>query len=314
MAGQLVTDITGMFVTNYPAVVEDAVSRKAPLLSLLQTAPIDSGGFAGPEWPVNYSGNASAGSYVPGDPEVAAGKQAYKEAKLTWKGSRVIVKLSSDIEDQATVNSHAVADLVARESVNAAEDLTRSEETQSYGDGTGNSSKDMDGIMSFGKATGSYAGLDMGTYTWWAGTTDASGGALALADMRAVLDTLAGKPNPVPCDLGICGATVFGFLRTLLDTKFTYDPLAWETLKGSSQYAGFQMLPFEGMTIVRIPGYTAQRIDFLVSSDIKLRTIRELTVKGPVDDADMWKWTITRRRNMVCRAPWRQGSMTGITS
>lgn len=81
-----------------------------------------------------------------------------------------------------------VIDLVRAEMDSKTDDMRDALSTQLYGDGTGNSSKDIEGLGKIVLSSGTYAGLAPGTYTTWVSDEDSDTEPITLADLRQSID------------------------------------------------------------------------------------------------------------------------------
>lgn len=315
MAGVLTTTISNHLRTQFPQVAVDAVERKSALLGLIRQRMVVGG--PGPEWRVNSAGNTSAGSYGEGDAEPVAGLQTWQKASLGWKRSWVILRISRAALEEAQ-NFYIIGDLYQDELDRGTRDLINNLEDQIMSDGTGNGSKDVTGLQAAIGDTGTYAGLNRATETYWQSYVTTGVGALALADMKTTSLNLRDPVRRSRWNAILCNATVFNIYGDLAEgggTSLVRHQISQaDELRGLRYEAGYVTLGFEGRPVVEIPGYTSQRMDFVQLDDFEIQWIRRFMVDPPKIDGDDWTFKVTVGLQLQCRHPGRQGSLQGITS
>lgn len=140
--------------------------------------------------------------------------------KLTFVPKNVdqpIVFADTDIASSSW--PEAVIELVAFKTEEATQELADAIGTMIYSDGTGNSSKDLDGFQAGIKTSGTYGGLSLSTYTTLQATVDSSTNLagltlVALDNMYAAISS----GNNVPTHIFTTKA-IFAKLKTLLTTS-----------------------------------------------------------------------------------------------
>lgn len=222
------------------------------------------------EQPVNMSAYNQLGSYSGFD--TFSTTQQNTRQKASFTPSQVYASCSiSGIQMAVNKGEEAVLDLVAVELDQRAKDLADEMGTQVYGDGTGNSSKDILGLQAAvddSTSVATYGGLSRSTYTNWRGTRTAQSGSLSLADLAADFDA-AQHGNEVP-SLIVTTPAVFSIYEALLtptvshqfsmnDFRMTSDGMAkvGGTLAANQ---GFRALTFRGVPVVADEKCTAGNI------------------------------------------------------
>jgi len=312
--GLLAADISAHLNSVYPQVLIDAIGRKSALLGLFPRT-FQVGGSA-IEWRVNYAGNTSAGSYGDGDSPTVAGKQAYLKASLAWRYNRVQIRVSRQAMEQAAGNVSLIGDIYQNEIDLGTADLIDTMETQVMSDGTGNGSKDITGIQIAVSASGTYAGILRSTYTWWQSAITNISPPLTEAMIKALGRTLRNTPRKANSTLFLCGPAVWGLIGDLLESDRFYS-FAQSTpsyLTGLMYEGGYRALGFEGRPIVEIPGYTANRLDYLDLNQAGIKFIRNFTVDDAVLDGDDWVFQVTVGCNLFFKESHRQGALTNVSS
>lgn len=165
--------------------------------------------------------------------------------------------------------------------------------TQLYSDGTGNSSKDIDGLGAAIAADNTYGGIDRATYSWWkpviVTNNAASPGEAATLDlnnmMRVFLAVSDGDDQP---DLLLCGQATWHEYYKQVEGKVTINT---NLGKQMANY-GFQTLEFMNKPIVADPSCPEGRIYFLNSRYMKWRVHKQAnfaSTKFHVDDTRLAK-------------------------
>ena len=113
--------------------------------------------------------------------------------------------------------------------------------------------------------TGTYAGINSSTYTWWASDVESTATTLTLAYMRTAFNTpsLGGKDTP---NLIVTTQTLFEKYESLLTSTIQMQA------EGTKKMAdgGFQVLEYKGQPIVWDENCTAGYMYFLNTNHMKL--------------------------------------------
>ena len=311
MAGVITSQLTSLLNQFVPQVRVDAVERKSALYNMFPKQTVAGGD--GIKWKVNTAGNTSASSFGESEVEQVAGRQTNAAASLGWRGYRVVMRLTNFAIEDAGGNAYIIGDLVGDELKGAFKDLMNDLEAGIYSDGTGNGSLDITGLQAAISATGTYAGIDRAVTTLWQSHVTGSVGALAEADVQTTLLNLrsaarSGTPNVI-----LANATVFNILGNLLDAN-RRPVVAQSDGPGLHFAGGFTTLSYEGLTVVQVPSYTAQRMDIIDTSMFGIKIIRDFTTKPWKDDNDDITSTMSWRGNLYNLNPGQSGTLTGITS
>jgi hypothetical protein len=131
----------------------------------------------------------------------------------------------SNIQQAVNKGDAAVLDLLATEMDSVAADLADEIGTQLYADGTGNSSKDFDGLdaaVDDGNGTATYGGLARGTYTTWVSTYTSNSGAISISNLQSAFDS-AKIGNDAPT-LVVTTPAVWRTYEGLLQATINYLP------------------------------------------------------------------------------------------
>ena len=235
-------------------------------------------------FPTQLTAATTVGSYSGFDTFVTT--QETKTTKAAFDPSQVYASATvSGIQLAINRSGDAGAlDLITTELDMISEALKQEIGTQVYGDGTGNSSKDILGLQAaVDDSTNvvTYAGISRSTYTGWRGTLTAQSGSLSLANLAADFDA-AQVGNDVP-SIMVTTPAVFTIYEALLtptvshqfsmnDFRMTEDGMArvGGTLAANQ---GFRALTFRGIPVVADEKCTANNIYTLNENHLTFWTI-----------------------------------------
>jgi len=250
------TTLAQLIVTLYGDAFVEALTMNTFLLTRLSArGNVKTGRGKGIDWPVRYAGNTAVGSYGEGEAAGGANQQAAKMAGLTWRFNRAEISVSGQALAVGATGGILV-DPLRFELDNGLRDMRVAINTQVMSDGTGNSGKDITGLQAAIADTGTYAGIDRSADTWWKAYINANSGtprALAESQMRDVKGTIEDRGGMVSA-IYTSSAQWYAY-GDLLVAERRQTPT---TLTG-----GYQALDYEGVPVIKIPGYPSARMDFL---------------------------------------------------
>lgn len=169
-----------------------------------------------------------------------------------------------------------------------------------YGDGTGNSNKDLLGLVAAVDDTTSvttYGGLSRATYTNWRGTLTAQSGSLSLANLAADVDA-AQRGSDMP-DLIVCPPAVWTIYEALLTPTVAHNMSVTEfriTENGAAPISnlganqGFRALTFRGIPVVSDEKCTANNIFTLNTNHLTWWNIPAAPSMGRTENRG-FQWT-----------------------
>lgn len=263
--GTLAT-LAQLIVTLYGDLFVEALTMNTFLLIRLSArGNIKTGRGKGIDWPVRYAGNTAVGSYGEGEAAAGAGNQSARMAGLTWRYNRAEISVSGQALAVGATGGILV-DPLRFELDNGLRDMRVDINSQVMSDGTGNSGKDITGLQAAIADTGTYAGLDRAVYTWWKAYINAAGGvprALAESQMRDVKGTIENRGGMITAIY--CDSSQWYAYGDLLVGERRQTPT---TLTG-----GYQALDFEGVPVIKIPGYPSGRMDFVNEDHIEYQVL-----------------------------------------
>ncbi len=296
------TTLAELIVQLYKGPWVEALFTNTFLLTRIQQKQ---GAGDGVRWPVRYAGNTSAGSYAEGDSGAGAGNQGFKKAFLGWKLNKVEVEVSGLAQAVGDAGGMIVPALRTELDLGLA-DVRGNINTQLMSDGTGNAGKDITGLFAAIADTGTYAGLDRGTYTWWKSYVSANGGTprnLTEELMRTVKSTIEARGGRVTA-IYAGSAQWYRYGDLLRAERRQQNP--------TSLTGGYQALDFEGVPLIKVPGYSQTRMDFVDEELLEYMVLKDFEAKPMAKTKDSDVIWVTHYSQLVCRNPYRMGSLQDL--
>lgn len=208
-----------------------------------------------------------------------------------------------------------MAEIAMEDAEDAIKDLFA---TQLFGDGTGNSGKDLLGLKAAvddGTNVGTYAGINRATYSFWKAQRDGAASALTVDRMRQIFTKcVRGGMKNAP-DFIVCDLATWNKYANLIDGKTNIQqPLG----KVGQEFAnlGFVQLSFMGVPVVYDEYCPANTMYFLNSGTTQLWTMPGLDfkptelVKPANQDAKVGQ--ILYGGELICTEPRANGKIENI--
>lgn len=272
------------------------------------------------EVPLQYAKNETVQFFGKGDTISINDTQPLTVARWDWKylaGS--IVRYF--VDDQKNRGQAAVINLMNAKLDNLRMSLIDKLETSLFGDGTGDSSKAIDGlgnIIAETTTSGTVAGIDRASYTWWRNNATNQTGKSSSVYLRSAMSTMFNN-------CGKQGEGVTRFPDVIVTTQTIYEYYESETVEiariliGDKQLAdlGFGELAYKGRPITWSPAQTADNMYFINTNFLEF-------VADPIANFDMTDWKpiidqpndriaqIVSVGNLVCSNCQRQGVLYNI--
>lgn len=292
--------LTELIQSNYQQPFVDALKKETFVLTRVPWVP----GRADIKWKAHYAGNSSAGSYGETDTGVGAGEQSYKTAALDYKLNKVEIQVSGLSQAKSDAGGYAI-DVLRDELDRGVIDLKDAINTQLLGAGTANSGKVVTGLLAAIADTGTYAGIDRATYTWWKSYVADNSGTprnLTKALMRDVKKNVLARGGRVTAIW--CGPDLWEAYGNLLEASVRQNPLQ---LAG-----GFQALTFDGIPVIEVPDYPAGRMDFIDERLLEYHVLKDFTPVPMAKTTDSTVIWVVHYSQLVCRNPYRMGSLQDV--
>ena len=228
---------------NYQPTLVDNIFKDLVLLNHMNSkgrVQMEEGGTSIVE-PLMYAVNGTASSYSGYDAIDLTPQDGISAANYQWKQMAASIAISG-IEEAQNRGTEAIIKLLNAKIMQAEMSVKSDLNGMLYGDGTGNGSKDFNGLGNIvATVNNTVGGIDSTTNTWWNPYQDVSASTLSLADMGKVYNN-ASKGNDVP-DLIVTNEDLFSKYESLLTQNVRYQDVA-------KAIAGFQNLMFKQTPVV----------------------------------------------------------------
>lgn len=263
MAGNADFDtILATTLKNYvPKLVDNVFTARVLVFFLKQAGNIRQiGGGAKIVQPLIYAQNDTAGSYSGYDAIDTTPQEGISAAEYAWKQYAASIAING-LEEAQNSSEEQVIDLLEGKIMQAEESITETMNTMFHADGTGNGSKDWNGLRNLVTASGTVGGIDASAETWWRSYVEATAEALSIGDMATAYNTVA-VGNDMP-SLVLTTQTLYEKYEALLQPQLRFtDP-------GTAD-AGFQNLLFKGAKVCYDSGTPTGYVYFLNPKYLKL--------------------------------------------
>ena len=259
--------------------------------------------------PIIYGSNSTAASYSGSDTIAVTAQTGISAAEYDWKQYAATVSITG-IEEAKNNGEAQIIDLLEGKIFQAQETIIDNMNTMMWGDGSGNSSKDWEGIQSLvsGSTVGGINPSGSGN-SFWAPTQTNLGGALSLSGMGTIYNTVSvGNDQPT-----IIFARQQGYeaYEALLSSQIRYTDT--DLADG-----GFQNLMFKGAPVTFDSSCEANAMYFLNKKYIQLVGHSDVWFKPTPfvrpNDKDVVYSQILCYGNMTISNRARQGRLHGITN
>ena len=305
-----------------PKKMYDNISKSSPLMYALmrQKKVWDEGGDTiRPH--IKYKQATNRGSYSKYDTLDITPQDTRTSAEFKMKQLYASIVFSG-YEEAADKGENAVHKLVAQATEDAETTLKDLFAQQIFGNGTGNSGKDILGISAYiddGAATAVYGRIDRATNAWWKANVvkSANNKALTTALMRQVFNRCAAGGMENKPDMIVTDLATYEKYEEIIDGKTNIQqPLG--KLEKEFANLGFNFLSFKGVPVVYDEYATADTMYFINSNSLQLwgkpgRIFQPSEMVKPADK-DMKAGQIFFAGELVGTEPRRNGKLVLTTS
>lgn len=259
--------------------------------------------------PLLYATNSTAGSYSGYDVLDTDPQEGMTNAEFEWKQYSVSVSISGK-EKRQNSGETAVLNLLEGKIMQAEMSLIETMNGDLFTDGTGNSSKDLTGLVLAVDSAGAYGNISRTTETWWSAQETAVSGPLTIAVMRTKYNDASNGYNKDHPELILTDQDEYEAYEAKLqpDMRFADNKLG---------DAGFENLKFKGAQIVFDEQCNAGVMYFLNMKYLGLRVHKDarfsVTEEQRPVDQDAFVKQILFMGNLVSSNARRQGKLTGLT-
>ena len=251
---------------NYIPKLTDNIFSARPLFYALtngQTIRRISGG-AKIVVPIIYGTNSTAASYSGADTIATTAQTGISAAEYDWKQYAVTITING-IEEAKNNGEAEIIDLLEGKIMQAEETVIENMNDMFFNDGTGNGGKDWNGLNKLVGTGLTVGGIDAtdADNSWWRSHLANEGGALALASMANVYNTVSvGNDQPT---ILIASQAVYESYEALLQPQLRYSD-------ANTADAGFQNLLYKGapVTYDTVTGQNDNKIFFLNTKYLRL--------------------------------------------
>lgn len=258
--------------------------------------------------PLIYGLNDTVGSYSGYDSIALTPQEGISAAEFEWRQYAASISISG-IEEAKNNGEQAIINLLEAKIMQAEESMREGYNTMFFGDGTGNSGKNWNGLGNLVESGNTVGGIDSNTYTWWKSYEENTATALTLAQMSTAYNTVSiGNDKP---DTLLTTQTLFEKYEALLQPNLRYTDT-------KTADAGFQNLLFKAAPVMYDTGCTAGVFYFLNSKYLTLvghsdKWFSQTAFISP-EDTDARYALIMCYGNLTVRNRAKQGKLTAKTA
>jgi hypothetical protein len=297
-------------LANYRSTLTDNIFTARPLTyKLMENGRIRmlNGGTKIVE-PLIYGTNSTVGSYSGYETLSLTPQEGISAAEFEWKQYAASIAISG-IEEAKNNGEQEIINLLEAKIMQAEESMRESFNQMFFADGTGNSSKDWNGLGNLVESGNTVGGISSSTYSWWQSKEENTAAALTLAQMSTLYNNVSvGNDHP---DLLLTTQTLFEKYEALLQPQLRYTDT-------KTADAGFQNLLFKAAPVVFDVSCTAGVMYFINSKYLTLvghsgKWFQQTEFVRP-ENLDARYALIMCYGNLTCRNAKKQGKLTAKTA
>jgi hypothetical protein len=260
--------------------------------------------------PLIYGESSTVKSYSGYDSISLTAQTGITAAEYDWKQYAASIAISG-IEEAKNNGEQEIINLLEAKIMQAEESMREGFNRMFYADGTGNSSKDWNGLGNLVEASGTVGGINRATAgnEYWRSYEENTATALTLAQMSTAYNSVSvGNDHP---DMVLTTQTLFEKYEALLQPQLRYTDT-------KTADAGFQNLLFKAAPVVYDEHCTAGIVYFLNSKYLTLvghsgKWFSQTEFVRP-EDLDARYALIMCYGNLTCRNAAKQGKLTAKTA
>jgi len=260
--------------------------------------------------PLIYAESSTVKSYSGYDSISLTAQTGITAAEYEWKQYAASIAISG-IEEAKNNGEQEIINLLEAKIMQAEESMREGFNRMFYGDGTGNSGKDWNGLGNIVEASGTVGGINRATAgnTYWQSYEENTATALTLAQLSTGYNSVSvGNDHP---DMVLTTQTLFEKYEALLQPQLRYTDT-------KTADAGFQNLLFKAAPVVYDEHCTAGVVYFLNSKYLTLvghsgKWFSQTEFVRP-EDLDARYALIMCYGNLTCRNAAKQGKLTAKTA
>lgn len=261
--------------------------------------------------PLIYGQNSTVSSYSGYDTIGLTAQTGISAAEYDWKQYAASIAISG-IEEAKNNGEAAILNLLEAKVMQAEESMKEGFNAMFFGDGTGNSGKNWNGLANIVESGNTVGGINSATgqdNDWWRSYEENTAGALTLAQMATAYNSVSnGNDHP---DMVLTTQTLFEKYESLLQPQLRYTDT-------KTADAGFQNLLFKAAPVAYDVHCTAGAVYFLNSKYLTLvghsnKWFAQTDFVSP-ENMDAKYSLIMCYGNLTCRNRARQGKLTAKTA
>ena len=258
--------------------------------------------------PLIYGQNSTVASYSGYDSLALTPQEGISAAEYDWKQYAASIAISG-IEEAKNNGEQEIINLLEAKIMQAEESMRESFNQMFFGDGTGNSGKDWNGLGNLVESGNTVGGINSSTYSYWQSKEENTATALTLAQMSTMYNNVSvGNDHP---DTLLTTQTLFEKYEALLQPNLRYTDT-------KTADAGFQNLLFKAAPVMYDVHCTGGVFYFLNSKYITLvghsdKWFSQTAFMSP-EDTDARYALIMCYGNLTVRNRAKQGKLTAKTA
>lgn len=261
--------------------------------------------------PLIYGQNSTVSSYSGYDTIGLTAQTGISAAEYDWKQYAASIAISG-IEEAKNNGEAAIINLLEAKIMQAEESMKEGFNQMFFGDGTGNSGKNWNGLANIVESGNTVGGINSASgegNDWWRSYEENTAGALTLAQMATAYNSVSnGNDHP---DMVLTTQTLFEKYESLLQPQLRYTD-------AKTADAGFQNLLFKSAPVTYDVHCTAGVVYFLNSKYLTLvghtgKWFAQTDFVRP-ENMDARYALIMSYGNLTCRNRARQGKLTAKTA
>lgn len=260
--------------------------------------------------PLIYGTNSTVASYSGYDSLSLTAQTGITAAEYDWKQYAASISISG-IEEGKNNGEQEIINLLEAKIMQAEESIREGFNQMFFGDGTGNSGKDWNGLGNLVEASGTVGGINRATAgnEYWRSYEENTATALTLAQMSTAYNTVSvGNDHP---DMILTSQTLFEKYEALLVPQLRYTDT-------KTADAGFQNLLYKAAPVAYDVHSPAGVVFFLNSKYLTLvghsgKWFAQTQFVSP-ENVDARYALILCYGNLTCRNAKKQGKLTAKTA
>jgi hypothetical protein len=261
--------------------------------------------------PLIYGQNSTVGSYSGYDTISLTAQEGISAAEYDWKQYAASIAISG-IEEAKNNGEAAILNLLEAKVMQAEESMREGFNQMFFGDGTGNSGKNWNGLGNLIESGNTVGGINSATgqgNDWWRSYEENTAAVLTLAQMATAYNSVSvGNDHP---DMVLTTQTLFEKYESLLQPQLRYTDT-------KTADAGFQNLLFKAAPVTYDAHAPAGTVFFLNSKYLTLvghsgKWFSQTEFVRP-ENLDARYALIMCYGNLTCRNRAKQGKLTAKTA